>query len=584
MADETTLQLSLDPQETEFEFSSRQYTWVPDQNNGSYATGSIVFDLASLSNSGRFVDYSQSYITIPLVLDVNLGTATTATVENAFAASLKAGYHQLINSVSIEVTNNSVVNLCNLSNVKINYDLLSTCSKEDEQNFLPSINFAKDTAESIIYRKDATAYGYGECNNVITSQPFNPALGWGKSMFSQNQGRLQRMVNTSFDPSTTLNTAAANYTSTSAAQTSIKNYVTQGATDIVYYVMATIPLKIVHDIFKKLPLTKNAYLRVIANTNANCSCTVTTNAAGALIVSSTSSTQNGVLPFMLSPINPVGYSTIIGTTPTPSNVSATVPVGSGFVVAATAATTITATMGIGKVGTFSHSITQSRIYACTYDMSPIYEEKYFQMVPTKKILYNDMLQFYSTGIQPGGTVNQILTNGISRPRALLGVPMLSAQTNGTADIRTNTFAAGTAVTGTSTFSTMSSPFSSSPATCCPLFTCSNFNILVSGQALYAANYQYKFEHFLQEIRGSNSVNGGVSLAMSSGLLSQTDYENGYGYMYVDLSRKTGPASDDISRSIQVQLTNTSNCYVDIVWFVIYEREITISTSTGSLVI
>jgi hypothetical protein len=564
--DETTFQHSLDPQQTEFEFSNRQFAWLPDSNNSSYANGQIVFDCASLANSGKFIDWSQSYLTIPLVLDVNLSAATTASVENVFAASLKNGYHQLINSLSVEITNNSVVNLCNFSNIKINYDLLSTCSREDELNFLPSLNFVKDTAESLIYRKDATSAGYGETNNIIAQTVFNPTSGWGKTAFTQNQGRLQRMVNTSFDPSTTLNALTSNYTSQTATTLAVKNYATQNTTDMVYYILATIPLKVIHDIFKKLPLTKGMYARIIVNTNSNCSATLASNAAGTVFVNHTSSTQNGVLPFMISPVSAAGTG------------------GTGFAVSAAGATTITATMAIAKVSTFSHAITQARIYACLYEMSPIYEEKYFQMVPTKKILYNDILQFFSQGISPGGQVNQILTNGISRPRALLGVPFLSAQTNGTNDIRTNTFTAGTNITGTSVFSTMSSAFTSSPATCCPYHTCSNFNVLVSGVALYQSNYQYKFEHWLQEVRGSNALNGGLSLAMSSGLLSQTDYENGYGFIYVDLSRKTGQASDDISRSIQVQLTNTSSCYVDYVWFIIYEREITISTSTGALVI
>ena len=563
--DETTFQHSLDPQETEFEFSNRQFAWLPDSNNSSYANGQIVFDCASLANSGKFIDWSQSYLTIPLVLDVNLSAVTTATVENVFAASLKNGYHQLINSLSVEICNNSVVNLTNFSNIKINYDLLSTCSREDELNFLPSLNFVKDTAESLIYRKDANAMGYGECNNTIAQTLFSPTSGWGKTSYTQNQGRLQRMVSTSFDPSTTLNAVAANYTSQTATSLAVKNYATQNTTDMVYYILATIPLKVIHDIFKKLCLTRSMYMRLIVNTNCNCSATLVTNAAGTAFVSHTSSTQNGVLPFQISPVSVTGTG------------------GSGLVVSANA-TTITATMNIAKVGSFSHSISQARIYACLYQMGILYESKYLQMVPTKKILYNDILQFFSQGIAPGGQVNQILSNGISRPRALLGVPFLSAQTNGTADIRTNTFAAGTNVTGASTFSTMASAFSSSPATCCPYHTASNFNVLVSGVALYQSNYQYKFEHWLQEIRGSNSVNGGISLAMSSGLLSQTDYENGYGYIYVDLSRKEGQASDDISRSIQVQLTNTSSCYVDYVWFVIYEREITISTSTGALVI
>ena len=181
--DETSFANSLSPQETEFEFSSRQYAWLPDSNNGSYSNGQVIFDCASLANSGKMVDWSQAYLTIPLVLNVNLGTNTVATAENVFAASMKNGFHNLINSLSCEVTNNSVINLTNMSNLAINYKLLTTCSKEDEQNFLPSINFVKDNAESIYYQPDANKTGFGECNNTIASQVFNPASGWGQTAF-----------------------------------------------------------------------------------------------------------------------------------------------------------------------------------------------------------------------------------------------------------------------------------------------------------------------------------------------------------------------------------------------------------------
>jgi hypothetical protein len=207
------------------------------------------------------------------------------------------------------------------------------------------------------------------------------------------------------------------------------------------------------------------------------------------------------------------------------------------------------------------------------------------MVPTKRILYNDILQFTTLNVgRNGGNVNQILTNGISRPRFLIGVPILSSTINGGKDL-TAVYSTGTNVTASQgAFSPMSSPFSSSPGTCCPYFTCSNFNVLVSGVALYPSPIQYKYEHWLEEVRGSNSINGGIDLAMSSGLLSQTDWEHAYGFIYCDLSRKTGQASDDVSRSIQVQLTSTSNAPVDIYWILGFEREITLSTSTGALVI
>ena len=89
-------------QKNEFLFQNVQHVWVPDQNSGSYPNGQILFDLASLSNSGKYIDFQQSYIVVPLVATTVL-TAGAASAENAFMTSLKNGYHQLINSMSVEI-------------------------------------------------------------------------------------------------------------------------------------------------------------------------------------------------------------------------------------------------------------------------------------------------------------------------------------------------------------------------------------------------------------------------------------------------------------------------------------------------
>ena len=126
MADEYTFAKSLTPQGTEFEFDTRQFVYINDQNNGSYPNGQISFDLAGLSNSGKFVDWSQTNIVIPLILNVNssTGSFSTANIENAFSASLKNSALQLIQSIDVQITNNSVVNLTNFSNLDISYKLL----------------------------------------------------------------------------------------------------------------------------------------------------------------------------------------------------------------------------------------------------------------------------------------------------------------------------------------------------------------------------------------------------------------------------------------------------------------------------
>ena len=562
MADEYTYASSIAPQETDFEFSSRQYVWIADNNNGSYPSGQIIFDLAGLSNSGKFVDWSQTYLTIPLILNVNssAGAFATANVENAFSASLKNSVFQLINSLSVEITNNSVVNLTNFSNIDINYKFMNRVSSEELENLAPSLLFSKDTAESIGYSGVASSQGLGEYNNTIKQTVFTSAGGYGTTALTQNAGRAKRMLDTSFDPASA---SASNFISATGCNTAGKDYVSYTTTNITYNIMATIPLRFLHDIFAKLPLSKGIYMRLILNTNTQSQIVLNLGGTGTTYSSLSSvSSPNGVIPFMLSPL---------GTT-------------NGFVAGGTC-TQVTASLGIGRslvpAGTFSHpSFTQARIYASVYEMSPLYEEKYFQMVPTKTIKYNDILSFQVLNVAPGASFSSILSNGVSRARGILIAPYLSATVNGSASIFNQTGYTA----GVGQLSTFNSPFSTAPATTCPFAFITQFNVLVSGSAIYQSNLNYRFEHFLQELRASEGLNGGLSLGMSSGIIGQSDYENGYGYIYVDLSRKMNQAQDDISRSIQIIGTNSSGVQLDLYCIVGYEREITLSTSTGSLVI
>ena len=120
--DEFAFYNSQQEQKNEFIFQNSQYVYCPDQNSGgSYPNGQVVFDLASVSNSGKFVDFTSSYITVPLVADItNTGQAGN-NAQNLFALSLKNGYHQLINSMSVEITNAQVISLTNMSNLDINF-------------------------------------------------------------------------------------------------------------------------------------------------------------------------------------------------------------------------------------------------------------------------------------------------------------------------------------------------------------------------------------------------------------------------------------------------------------------------------
>jgi hypothetical protein len=193
------------------------------------------------------------------------------------------------------------------------------------------------------------------------------------------------------------------------------------------------------------------------------------------------------------------------------------------------------------------------------------EAQYFSS-PNKKVLYNDLMSFIIPATASGGQINQIISNGISRIRSILIVPQLASSAN--------------SITNQSP---MNSPFSSSPSTTCPFAYISNFNVLISGQAHYQTNILYGYETFLQEIRQAGSINEGYSNGMSSGLISYPDWCAGFHFMYVDLSRKSGQAQDNVSKSIQIVGTNACSLAVEYHVIVNYQREFEINCSTGALV-
>jgi hypothetical protein len=297
MADSFTLQNSLQEQSDDYLFQNRQYTYVTDSNNSSYNQGGqVILELSGISNSGKYLDTNQSYISIPLVTTLYAVEGVfNDSVENAFAVSLKNGYTSLISSLQIECTNNSVTSIMQYSNVMMNHTLLTTMCKDDESNYGASIGFAKDSVSGISYQSAASNIGLGECNNSIANTVFTPTAGYGKSN-SENKGRLERMKTSSYDPLVT-GDSVSNLSLTG------KSYcLRDGAAGklINYYSVGHLPLNILSDFFAKFPLCKGMFLKITLNLNANCSTMMTIDNTGRY-TSVTSSSQNGQVPYMISP-------------------------------------------------------------------------------------------------------------------------------------------------------------------------------------------------------------------------------------------------------------------------------------------
>jgi hypothetical protein len=272
-----------------------------------------------------------------------------------------------------------------------------------------------------------------------------------------------------------------------------------------------------------------------------------------LFTSVSTSSQNGVVPYQISPLGAGFGLDIAGTTPC-TGLELSIAI---------------ARNSINKSNvTYTHpAITSCRFYGAMYDLTPQAEQMYLSKSPTKVIKYQDFLSFQSLNIPAGGNFNQILTNSIARGRKLVGIPVISGSTN----------FAGSA----GTISPLASPFTSSPCTTSKS-AITNFNVLVSGNNLWQSNLSFTYEEFTQQLR-KTGINGGSSLGMSSGLISQTDFEHGYRFLLADLSRTPSEATDNVMKSIQVVGTNSGSQAIDIYWFVFFERQVTIDIQTGSLI-
>ena len=525
MADDFTLHSSMDLPTTEFNFARKDFVYIPDNNNGSYSSGSIILDLASVANSNKYISWKESTLISPIVLNIQHSSDTgfSTSANNAYALSLLNGVHHLFNSISLQLANNEIVAVQSFSNVLQNFKILSSFSPADVENLGAIMLFAEDTANAFNFDATASANGLGLSNNNIVSTTgggldnFTPALGSANAGLTYNKGRATRMQYTS------LNAVDTNNVTT--------NFVTPNTLTTVM---------------------KNSYYKLIINTHLPTTATLVTATGTATYNTATVNSPYGVCPFQVSPLS-TDSTTGLGLS------------------AVTGIQTMSVKMGISSVtGTYvnvlAHPLSSCRLYACLLTPTPLYEQIYLKN-PVKQLLYNDYLSYNTmTNIVPGGTVNQLLTPSLSRLRTLYLFPFLSASANGNSGLQQ-----------------MNSPFDSCPSVCAPYAYLTNLQVQLSGMNIYQEVKTMRFQNFLEEVRPKNSINGGLLAGLSSGLIDFNYYNTSYPVIVVDLSRKN-VEDDDIAKSVLVSFINSSKRTLDILGIIEYEKCVNLNVEVGSIVL
>jgi hypothetical protein len=157
MTDNYIYDFSLDSNESDKKpFVKKQQVYINDSNSGNYSSKQVTFETVSLSNNGRFCDYRNGYIILPLVMTVS-GTdfiANDSIRQSDLMLCLKNNSLNFIDSLTLEYNNNSVVQISTKSNAYLNFKMLSEMSYQDELLNGPTLNHYNDTSDSWTYRDE----------------------------------------------------------------------------------------------------------------------------------------------------------------------------------------------------------------------------------------------------------------------------------------------------------------------------------------------------------------------------------------------------------------------------------------------
>jgi len=182
---------SMTAEQTSSEFISKKWAFVNDNNVGNYSN-QVVLDTTSLANSGQYVGWNESYILMPLVVQLTASTPanlpTVADQPSVYPTgsqswAFKNGFWQMIHSMSVEFNNGNAVAQYPFLNVFASFKAQTSFSDADVFNHGDGIGFFMDNAESFTYQSNATPTnpanyqatsagdGVGLCNNKSFPEP-----------------------------------------------------------------------------------------------------------------------------------------------------------------------------------------------------------------------------------------------------------------------------------------------------------------------------------------------------------------------------------------------------------------------------
>ena len=621
-------------------FVRKDWVSLLDNKVGQYADSTSVLDTSQLSNSNKWQNLRESFLSIPLLLTLTgpqyvapaLGVnptgmqPATQSINTGisgggagvyfmgtscdYVMSLKNSFTNIIHSFTMDLNGVTVAQQMSFVSMINAFKLVTTLSWNDVLTQGATIGFWPDDYNSYTVNGIGVAAaassggqdGQGTCNNSLT--PTTIAAPLLTSTFARyssgagNEGVLRRAQFINLDPDAPVgqknigNGAApvkfmkySDVMSVNNMKTLWLSYIstkTDGATPVLQIsVCATVYLKNIHDFFEKAPLLKGTFLKMTMFLN-NGSANFTV--AGKVVDSTGATLVTAGAPPLVNGASVAGALSLN---------SVSVPVGGVLPLMITSAglgTGGSEALGNGayiasiSVGSKCLNTTQKAI-ATTQDGT--ISQNIYMYTP----MYSMAPVFESSYLSsPVKTISYSDYYQYQIINIQAGSTFNQLISNGIAGIKSVTVmpfysqSAGAAASGLPAgIPVYQSPFDiAGCGATSPLCLFTAFNLQISGaNAIYNSELRM-FEHFNDQFYGCNSVNAGMTQGLTSGLIDQLAFQNSACFYYTNVSRML-PVEESVPKSIQLQGQSMSAFAVDLFVFVEYAVEISIDAFTGARV-
>ena len=620
-SDELVFSMSSQTEGTPIVFIKRDWLSILDNQNQSYQSSQCVVDTSQLSNSNKYMNYSEANLIVPLLLTVTAPTPATAAnsynpnignvipggqvyAPSDWAFGLKNWLGSIVHSFTCDMNGTTIIQATSYIGLWNTFQMLTSFSYNDFTSWA-NIGFYPDTAESVCVTQAPVAgvittsfNGTGSCNN---NNSFTPVL-TGFIPFNniervqqtpvQNLGFYKRQAMFNFDPyaggvsnlygyvkyatyGALLNggVATASNGNQQTLTSMYKSYIFNQQNNLAGATIAAgvwqqaivgiIKLKHLHSFWQEIPLMKGVFFKMTLNLN-NTYFSITKDVSGNLTASGLVSPLGGVNPLVIAGSNPAtaginnNYAMLgSGSNALPPNVYTMSIAVGGKCLCPTQNS-----LGPAVVQD-SPMLRSVTLNVPSYTFNPIFETSYLSQT-VKTVVYNDLYQYYIPSVPSGGNFNNLITNGIAGIQSVLVLPFYTTTAN-------------------DGINPLQSPFGmegGGPTS--PLCLINNFNVIVSGAQMIYQTEKYTYEQFVQQLYGYNQLNGGLNDEINSGLIDQNMFDRCYNYYYVNCARKL-PIEQSVPMSVNIVGQNMSAREIQLYVFVCYQTQVSLDVLTGARV-